>query len=149
MTVHRGEILVENLPLIEEREDLPEGKDPSPSIAAFNKSFGMSYKGELLSVGREMATAGDGVSKLLLLWNSSEFMDEIGEGAPKQAPQLLSKTISDSGKQPSSSSKKTSATSERTGQVAIETLNKKVCEIFLLLSSSLNFSYYFLFSFFL
>jgi hypothetical protein len=149
MTVHRGENPIENLPLIETREDLLKGQDPSPSIAAFNKTFGTSYRGELLSVGHEMAAAGDGASKLLLLWNSCEFMDETGEGAPKQAPQLLSKTIHDSEKQPSSSSKKTSATSQRASQVAIETLNKKVCELFLLLSSSLNFSCYFLFSFFL
>jgi hypothetical protein len=125
MTVHRGENPVENVPLIETREDLAEGQDPSPSTAAFNKSFGTSYQGELLSVGYEMAAAGDGAIKLLMLWNSSEFMDESGEGAPKQAPQLLSKTIRDSGKQPSSSLKKTSTTSERAGQVAIETLNKK------------------------
>jgi hypothetical protein len=52
-------------------------------------------------------------------------MDEIGEEAPKQAPQLLSKTIRDSVKQPSSSSKKTSATSERPTRVPIETLSKK------------------------
>jgi hypothetical protein len=30
-----------------------------------------------------MAVAGDDVSKLLTLWNSSEFMDETGEGASK------------------------------------------------------------------
>jgi hypothetical protein len=40
MTVHRGENPVENVPLIETREDLLEVQDPSPSIAAFNKSFG-------------------------------------------------------------------------------------------------------------
>jgi hypothetical protein len=72
-----------------------------------------------------MAAAGGGASKLLMLWNSSEFMDEIGEGAPKHAPQLLSKSMRDSGKQPSSSLMKTSTTSEHAGQVAIETLNKK------------------------
>jgi hypothetical protein len=83
MTVHRGENPVQNVPLVETREDLPEGQDPSPSIAAFNKSFGTSYQGELLSVGHEMAAEGDSVSKLLLLCNSSEFMDEIGGGAPE------------------------------------------------------------------
>jgi hypothetical protein len=44
-----------------------------------------------------MAAAGDGASKLLMLWNSPEFMDETREGAPKHAPPLLSKTIRDSG----------------------------------------------------
>jgi hypothetical protein len=72
-----------------------------------------------------MAATGDGGSKLLMLWNSSEFMDETGEGASEQAPQPLSKTVRDSGKQPSTSSKRTSTTSECAGQVAIETLNKK------------------------
>jgi hypothetical protein len=72
---------VQNVPLVETREDLPKGQDPSPSIVAFNKSFGTSYRGELLSVSCEMAAAGDGASKLLTLWDSSEFMDETGEGA--------------------------------------------------------------------
>jgi hypothetical protein len=100
MTVHRGENPVQNVLLVETHEDLPEDQDASPSIFAFNKSFGTSYRGELLSVGCEMAVAGDGASKLLTLWNSSEFMDEIGEGASKQAPQPLSKTARDSGKPP-------------------------------------------------
>jgi hypothetical protein len=125
MTVQNGENPVENFPLVETREDLSEGQDPSPSVASFNKSFGTSYRGELLSVGREMAIAGDGASELLLSWISSKFMDETGEEAPKQAPELLSKTIRDSGKQPVSSSKKTSATCKRAGQIAIETLSKK------------------------
>jgi hypothetical protein len=42
---------VQNPPLIETHEDLPEGQDPSPSMLAFNKSFGTSYREELLSVG--------------------------------------------------------------------------------------------------
>jgi hypothetical protein len=78
-TVQRGENPIENFPLIETREDLPEGQDPSPSIAAFNKSFGTSYRGELLSVGREIDVAGDGASKLLLLWNSSETGTSIAQ----------------------------------------------------------------------
>jgi hypothetical protein len=72
-----------------------------------------------------MAAIGDGASKLLLLWNSSEFMDETGEGAPKQVPQQLNKTIHNSWKQPSSSSKKISTTSKHAGQIAIETLNER------------------------
>jgi hypothetical protein len=123
MTVHRGENPVQDVSLVETHEDLPEGQDPSPSIVAFNKSFGTSYRGELLSVGCEMAAAGDGVSKLLTLWNSSEFMDEAREGASEQAPQPLSKTSRDSGKQPSTSLKKTSASSGK--KVTIETLSKK------------------------
>jgi hypothetical protein len=125
MTVQKGENPIESFPFVETREDLPEGQDPSPSIAAFNKSFGTSHRGELLSVGCEMAIAGDGASKFLLLSNSSNFIDATGEEAPKQAPQLLSKTISDLGKLSSSSSQKTSVTSECAGQVAIETISKK------------------------
>jgi hypothetical protein len=52
-------------------------------------------------------------------------MDETVEGASEQAPQPLSKTARDLGKQPSTSLKKTSTSSERVGQVAIETLSKK------------------------
>jgi hypothetical protein len=83
MTVQRGENPVEDFPLIETREELPEGQDPSPSVAAFNKSFGTSHRDELLSVSCEMVVAGDVVFKLLLLWNSSKFVDETGEEAPK------------------------------------------------------------------
>jgi hypothetical protein len=67
MTVHRGENPVQIVPLVETREDLPEGQVPSPSIVAFNKNFGTSYRGELLSVGCEMVAEGDGASKLLKL----------------------------------------------------------------------------------
>jgi hypothetical protein len=143
MTVHKGENPIENFPLVETREDLPEGQDSSPSVATFNKSFGTSHRGELLSVGREIVVVGDGASKLLLLSNSSKFMDETGEEAPKQAPELLSNAIRESGKQPSSSSKKTSATSERAGRLLSRLLARKVCELFVLLSTSINFSCYF------
>jgi hypothetical protein len=34
-----GEDPVKDVPLLETREDVPEGQDPSPSVAAFNKSF--------------------------------------------------------------------------------------------------------------
>jgi hypothetical protein len=67
MTVHRGESPVQNVPLVETRKDILEGQDPSPSIVSFNKSFGTTYRGELLSVGCERADAKDGASKLLTL----------------------------------------------------------------------------------
>jgi hypothetical protein len=70
-----------------------------------------------------MAAAGDGVSKILTLWNSSEFMDETREGASEKAPKPLNKTARDSGKQPSTSLKKSSASSGK--KVTIETLSKK------------------------
>jgi hypothetical protein len=106
MTVHRGVSPVQNVPLVETREDLPEGQDPSPSIVAFNESFATSYREELLSVGCERVDARDGASKLLTLCNSSKFIDETREGASEQAPPPLSKAPRDSGKQPSTSSKK-------------------------------------------
>jgi hypothetical protein len=42
--VQREENHVENLPIVETHEELPEGQDPSPSVAAFNESFGTSYR---------------------------------------------------------------------------------------------------------
>jgi hypothetical protein len=53
--------------LVEIREDLPEGHAPSPSLAAFNKSFGTSYRGELLSVGCEVTGVGGGAPEILML----------------------------------------------------------------------------------
>jgi hypothetical protein len=115
MTVHQGKSPAQNVPLVETHEDLLEGQDPSPSMIAFNKSFGTSYRGELLSVGYEKADARDGTSKLLTLWNSSKIMYETGEGASKQASPPLIATPHHSGKQPSSSSQR----------VTVETLSRK------------------------
>jgi hypothetical protein len=53
--------------LVEIREDLPEGHAPSPSLASFNKSFGTSYRSELLSVGYEVAGVGGGAPEILTL----------------------------------------------------------------------------------
>jgi hypothetical protein len=60
LTIHKNEDPVANVPLVEVRESLPEGQDPSPSIAAFNKSFGTSHRDELLSVGRKVTKNRDG-----------------------------------------------------------------------------------------
>jgi hypothetical protein len=98
--------------LLEIREDLPEGQAPSPSLAAFNKSFGMFYRGELLNVGCKAASIGDGTSKILTLWKSPTLIDEIGEGASEQTSLLPGETVWDSGKKPCSSSKRTSTSSE-------------------------------------
>jgi hypothetical protein len=51
VTVQRGENPTEHAPLVEVREVVPEDQTPSPSLAAFNKSVGTSYRGKLLSVG--------------------------------------------------------------------------------------------------
>jgi hypothetical protein len=100
MTIHKGEDPIQDVPLVEIREDLPEGQDPSPSIAAFNESFGTSHRGELLSVGYEVAGIRDGASRLLTLWKSPTLMNEIGEGASKQVLHSLGEIARDSGKQP-------------------------------------------------
>jgi hypothetical protein len=100
MTIHKGENPIQDVPLVEIREDHPEGHDPSPSVAAFNKSFGTSHRGELLSVGYEVAGTRDGTSRLLTLWKSPTLMNEIGEGASEQVLHSLGEIARDSGKQP-------------------------------------------------
>jgi hypothetical protein len=89
LTIHKGEDPVEDILLIETREDLPEGQDPSPFVAAFNKSFGTSYRGELLSVGYEVADIGDGKSKILTLSKSPTLINEAREGTSEQILQSL------------------------------------------------------------
>jgi hypothetical protein len=76
ITVHKGEEPAHGVPLVETREDLPEDQHLSPSMIAFNKSFGTSHRGELLRVGYEKTDAIDGTSKLLSLWKSSKIVDE-------------------------------------------------------------------------
>jgi hypothetical protein len=93
-TVQRSGDPVEYLPLVETREELTEGQDPSPSVIAFNESFGTSFRGELLSVSGEMAVVDGGAPKLSLLWKSFKFVDEIGEGVPKKKSWLTSETPS-------------------------------------------------------
>jgi hypothetical protein len=107
LTIHKGEDPVEDIPLIETLEDLPKGQDHSPSVAAFNKSFGTSYRSELLSVGYEVADIGDGNPKILTLWKSPTLINETGEGTSEQILQSLEQTVRDTGKQPCISLKKT------------------------------------------
>jgi hypothetical protein len=66
--------------LVEVREALTEGRDPSPSVAAFNKSFGTLHHGELLSVDCEVSRNKGGAPRILTLWKSSALIDETGEG---------------------------------------------------------------------
>jgi hypothetical protein len=75
--------------LLETREDLPEGQDPSPFVATFNKSFGTSHRGELLSVGCEVARNKGGAPRILTLWKSSALIDETGEGGSEQSLHAL------------------------------------------------------------
>jgi hypothetical protein len=122
--------------LIETREDLPEGQDPSPSVAAFNKSFGTSHRGELLSVGCEVARNRGGAPRILTLWKSSALIDETGEGGSEQSPHSLRQTVRDSGKEPRSSPKKTSASLGKASaslrkKVTIQNLSKKGSSLFI------------------
>jgi hypothetical protein len=78
LTVQRGGNPPEHAPLVEVREVVLEDQTPSPSLAAFNKSFGTSYRGKLLSVGFETTGVGSKTSKTLTLWKSSVTVDELG-----------------------------------------------------------------------
>jgi hypothetical protein len=107
LTIHRGENPIQDAPLVEIREDLPEGHAPYPSLAAFNKSFGTSYGGELLSVGYEVIGVRGGAPEILTLWKSLMLINETGEGASKQMLHLFGEAAQDFGKGHSSSSTKT------------------------------------------
>jgi hypothetical protein len=113
LTIHRGDDPVQDTPLLEIREDLAEGQDPSPSLAAFNKSFGTSYRGELLSVVYKAASVRDGTSKILTLWKSPTLVDETGEGASEQTSHLLGETAWNPRKGLCTISKKTSVSSDK------------------------------------
>jgi hypothetical protein len=114
LTIHSGEDPVQDAPLLEIREKVPEGQAPSPSLAAFNKSFGTSHRGELLSVGFEAASIGNGASTILTLWKSPTLVDETGEGVSEQTSRLPGDVVRDSVKKPCSSSKRTSTSSGQT-----------------------------------
>jgi hypothetical protein len=94
LTIHKGEDPVQDVPLLETREDLPEGQDPSPSVAAFNKSFGTSHHGELLSVSCEVARNRGKAPRILTLWKSSALIDETGEGGSEQSLHSLGQAVS-------------------------------------------------------
>jgi hypothetical protein len=74
----------EHAPLVEVREIVSEDQTPSPSLAAFNKSFGTSHRGKLLSVGLKTTGIGSRTSKILTLWQSSVTIDESGEESSGQ-----------------------------------------------------------------
>jgi hypothetical protein len=114
LTIHKGDDPIQGAPLLEIREKVPEGQAPCPSLAAFNKSFGTSHRGELLSAGFEAASIRDDASKILTLWKSPTLVDEIGEGVSEQTSRLPGDAIRDSGKKPCSSSKRTSTSSGQT-----------------------------------
>jgi hypothetical protein len=114
LTIHKGEDPVQDAPLLEIREKVPEGQAPSPSLATFNKCFGTSHRGELLSVAFEVASIEDGASRILTLWKSPTLVDETREGVSEQTSRLPGDAVRDSVKKPRSSSKRTSTSSGQT-----------------------------------
>jgi hypothetical protein len=109
LTVHKDDGPIQDVALLETREALPEGEDPSPSVASFNKSFGTSHRGEFLSVGCEVARNKGGKPRVLTLWKSSALIDDTGERGSEQSLHSHGEVGRDSGKEPRSSMKKTSA----------------------------------------
>jgi hypothetical protein len=138
LTIHKGEDPVQDVPLVEIRENIPEGQDPSPSVATFNKSFGTSHRGELLSVGCEVSNNKDGAFGILTLCKLPALINETGEGGSEQTLYLFGETAPDSEKGHCTPSKKISifldkpSTSSRK-KVATKGLDKQV-RYFLLFS---------------
>jgi hypothetical protein len=116
LTVHRGEDPVQGALLLEIREIVPEGQAPSPSLAAFNKSFGTSHHGELLSVGFEAASIENDASKILTLWKSPARVDKTGGEGSEQTGGVAR----DSGKGPHSALRKTSASQGKTSSSSVK-----------------------------
>jgi hypothetical protein len=107
LMIHKDEDPVANVPLVEVRESVPEGQDHSPSVAAFNKSFGTSHRGELLSVGYEVTKNVDGTPRILTLWESPALIDETGEEGSDdslEAIACISRKVADSSRKKASGS---------------------------------------------
>jgi hypothetical protein len=86
LIIQRGEDPTKHAPSVEAREVVPEDQAPSPSLAAFNKSFGTSHRGKLLSVGFETTGVGSKMSKILTLWKSPIIVDET-RGESSEQPE--------------------------------------------------------------
>jgi hypothetical protein len=102
--------------LLEVREVIPEGQAPSPSLAIFNKSFGTSHRGELLSVGFKVTSIGSGASKTLTLWKSPALVDETGEEGSDDSLEgiaCISWKVADSSQKNASASAGKSSSSSR------------------------------------
>jgi hypothetical protein len=120
--------------LLEVCEVVPEGQAPSPSLAAFNKSFGTSHRGELLSVGFKATSVESGASKILTLWKSHALVDETGGEGSEQT----GRAVRDSGKGPHSDPRKTStsrgkASSGSVKRVTMPNLSKQGLFLFVTL----------------
>jgi hypothetical protein len=132
LTVHRGEDPVQSAPLLKVREVVPEGQAPSPSLAAFNKSFGTSHRGELLSVSFKATSIGSGASKTLTLWKSLALVDETGGEGSEQTGEA----VWDSARGPHSALRKTSSSQGKTTpssvkKVTMQNLSKQGSFLFI------------------
>jgi hypothetical protein len=118
--------------LVEVREVVPEDQAPSPSLAAFNKSFGTSHRGKLLSVGFETTGVGSKTSKILTLWKSPVIVDQTGgEGSeqPEGAAQDSEKGPHPTSETTPSSRGKTSSGSAK--QVTMQHFSKQGSFLFI------------------
>jgi hypothetical protein len=118
--------------LVEVREVVPEDQAPSPSLAAFNKSFGTSHRGKLLRVGFETTGVGSKASKFLTLWKSSIIVDETGG----EASERLEKAAQDSEKGPHPTSETTPSSRGKTSsgsakQVTMQHFSKQGLFLFI------------------
>jgi hypothetical protein len=109
LIIHKDEDPVANVPLVEVRESVPEGQDPSLSVAAFNKSFGTSHHGELLSIGCEVTKNRDGTPRILTLWEAPALINETGEEGSDESLETLEGIARGSRRGADSSQKKASA----------------------------------------
>jgi hypothetical protein len=111
--------------MIGTHEDIPDEQDPTPSVAAYNESFGTSFKGELLSVGGQVVGADGGSPKFSVLWKSPKLVSDIGGDALKKTLRLSAKTTITAEKQTSSSLQKSLTISDSAIQGRSKTFNPK------------------------
>jgi hypothetical protein len=127
LTIHKDEDPVANVPLVEVREFVPEGQDPSPSVVAFNKSFGTSHHGDLLSVGCEVTKNRDGSPQILTLWESPALIAETGEEGSDDSLEVIAcvsrRAAESSGKKASGSADKSSSSSGKGSSLFVITLD--------------------------
>jgi hypothetical protein len=115
---------------------VPEGRDPSPSVAAFNRSFGTSHRGDLLSVGCEVTKNRDRTPPIFTLWESPALIAETGEEGSGDSLEAIAhvsrRAAESSGKKPSSSVDKSSSSSGKGSSLFVITLNHHYFTIYCL-----------------
>jgi hypothetical protein len=75
-TVSQSGIFLKDPSLIGTREAIPDEQEPTPSVTSYYESFGTSFRGELLSVGGQVASEDGGSPMFSLLWKSPKLMGE-------------------------------------------------------------------------